>query len=74
MLTVQPDGSPVPVAAGLALAGAALSLQGTDRAVSLPGSRGGAGEGETAKAGGADHPASPQHSGANAATPVMLAQ
>jgi hypothetical protein len=59
MLTVQPDGAPVPMAAGLAVAGAALSSQGAHPAASRPGGHGSTDEGRAAKSGDDDQPTSP---------------
>ncbi len=66
MLTGQPDGAPVPVAAGLALAGAALSSQGGHQAASHPDGHGSAAEGDTAKAGDGGQPTSPDNRSAKA--------
>ncbi len=68
MLTVQPDGAPVPVAAGLVLAGAALSSQGAHSTGSHPGGHASAAEGDTAKVGGGDQPTSPDQGSATADT------
>jgi hypothetical protein len=57
MLTVQPDGAPAPLAAGLVLAGAALSSPGAPSATPHPGGHPSATEGHTTEPGGSDQPA-----------------
>jgi hypothetical protein len=66
MLTVQPDGAPVPVTAGLALAGAALSSQVGHPAVFHSNPHGSAPEGNTASAGDDDEPTSAENRSATA--------
>jgi hypothetical protein len=56
MVTVQPDGAPAPLAAGLVLAGAALSPPGAPPATPHPGDHVGATEGHTTEPGGSDQP------------------
>jgi hypothetical protein len=57
MVTVQPDGAPAPLAAGLVLAGAALSSPGAPSATPHPGGHPSATEGHTTEPGGSDQPA-----------------
>lgn len=69
MLTVQPDGAPVPMAAGLALAGAALGSPGAHPVASHPGGHGSTAAGDTTKTSDGHHLTIPESPSANAATP-----
>lgn len=69
MMTVQPDGAPVPMAAGLALAGAAMHGSGAHPAASHPAGHGHTAEAHNPKAGERDQLTGPDNADAGTRRP-----